>query len=107
MLGVDLARLTGEMPVHPLVFCFHQRNATYANLELTSSDSTVQENGIEDGNHTHRSMLPTPMTPASDCPLLNCKESNAPSENPYSSLGELTPIHLISFAHQIARGMVS
>ena len=85
-----------------------QRNATYANLP--SMGCTVQENGSETVNFTEAIRSPpiTPLTPASDCPLLDSKErGSSPSENPYSSLGELTPIDLISFAHQIARGMVS
>ena len=57
----------------------------------------------------------TPMTPGSICPLLENKEASptappqvaSPYEKPYSSLGELKPVDLVSFAHQIAAGMVS
>ena len=65
----------------------------------------------------------TPITPASTCPLVIEKDRCPPVpehsplpphdgsipfpyEKPYSSLGELKPAHLISFAHQIANGMV-
>ena len=65
----------------------------------------------------------TPITPASTCPLVIEKDHcppvpehrslpphdgpiPSPYEKPYSSLGELKPAHLISFAHQITNGMV-
>ncbi len=94
-----------------------QKNTMYFNLP--SPDSTVRAKGNEYVNHigTNATTPLTPMTPASDCPLLVHKDGGSlpttgppipsPYENPYSSLGELRPIHLISFAYQISRGMVS
>ena len=71
------------------------------------------------GNPSVTPMTPmTPMTPASDCPLLGEREKKtsspsspqgqvpSPYEKPFSALGELRPIHLVSFAYQIASGMV-
>ena len=66
------------------------------------------------GNPSVTPMTPmTPMTPASDCPLLLTGDGRvsqthaSPYERPYSTLGDLKPLHLISFAYQIASGMVS
>ena len=87
---------------------FFQRNATYANVR--SPNSGVLENSSKEPNHaeTNGSGPVTPVTPASNCPLLGATENWGPlPENPYSSLGELTPSDLISFAYQIAKGMVS
>ena len=85
-----------------------QRNATFANL--CSPDSAAQKDVSKEANltETNGSTPVTPVTPASNCPLLNGTESwTDSSENPYTSLGELRPVDLISFAHQIAKGMVS
>ena len=79
----------------------------------------AKDNEYVNHTDTNASTPLTPMTPASNCPLLIHKEDRhppttavgppipSPYENPYSSLGELRPIHLISFAYQISRGMVS
>ena len=83
-------------------------------FQLPSPES-LQRHGNEYVNHAAPTAM-TPMTPASDCPLLGDRGISPPTplpqvpspyEKPYSALGELRPIHLVSFAHQVASGMVS
>ena len=102
----------------PSSFCLHRRTQ-HTSTCPHQNPQWGQKACNEYVNHigTNASTPLTPMTPASDCPLLIHKEGGSPPatgppilspyENPYSSLGELRPIHLMSFAFQISRGMVS
>jgi serine/threonine protein kinase len=90
---------------------------------VTSPTYLNREKGDKNVNRVTSPTTPiTPMTPASTCPLVIEKDCcppvpehrslpphdgpiPSPYEKPYSSLGELKPAHLISFAHQIANGM--
>ena len=91
-----------------IIFPLIQRNTTYANLSAMGSTFQNDSETVKCAESAVRSPPDTPRTPGSDCPLLQTEETgSSPSQDPYSSLGELTPIDLISFAHQISRGMVS
>jgi serine/threonine protein kinase len=85
-------------------------NSSYCNFHSIES---IRAKGNEYVNHgTGPSTPVTPMTPASNCPLLEkepfsspTSEEPTPYEKPYSSLGDLKPVDLVSFAYQIATGM--